>query len=66
MACLALWSVTDGFTGNFYWKSDVGEIKTPANSLPNAFTVKLKENKSLTGKKFLSSHKVCYVCNLRV
>lgn len=50
MACLALWSVTDGFIGNFYWKNDVGEIKTPANSLPYTLTVKHKENKFLTGK----------------
>lgn len=27
MACLALWSVADGFIGNFYWKNDVGEIE---------------------------------------
>lgn len=50
MACLALWSVTDSFIGSFYWESYVGEIKTPANSLPNTLTVKRKENKSLTGK----------------
>lgn len=50
MACLALWSVTDGFIGSFYWKSYVGEIKTLANSLPNTLTVRHKENKSLTGK----------------
>lgn len=50
MACLALWSVADGFIGSFYWKSYVGEVKTLANSLPNTLTVKHKENKSLTGK----------------
>lgn len=50
MACLALWSVTDGFIGSFYWESYVGEIKTPANSLPNTLTVKHKENKSLSDK----------------
>lgn len=50
MVCLALWPVTDGFIGNFYWKNDVGEIKPPANSLPNTLTVNHKENKFLTGK----------------